>query len=348
MKNFIYFISAFTLVLVAASCRPDTDIFIPKDTTTTIESDTSWEADLTLKNNLSTNILPLLNIEKLVNELKAESKFDTCNAERGGTITVPDNVTVTIPASACVTAQNRACTGKMDVEILVLRKKGDFIAYNVPTVSANKQLISGGVVLVKVRQNGQEVKLAVGKTIKVRYVMTEPDAQMQLFEGKSTGRFNFDWVALPSTGQGGVRSTVETWADSSQQRRGYDMILDRFGLINCDRFSNDTSSFNNKFSVVLPDTFTNVNTSVYIAFKDMNSVLSLAGDSKAKGFVPIGRGLPIGRVVTVVAIGLIKEKFYFAKQEITVQNPAGSLGQVVRLTPVITQRETLKETLKDL
>jgi hypothetical protein len=347
MKNFVFYIFASMLVLVAASCRKDTTVFIPTDTITIIESDTTWDNDLLSKSNLSTNLLPILSIEKLVSQLSAEPKFDTCNAERGGTITVPDNVTVTIPASACVNAQNRACTGKLDVEILILRKKGDFIAYNLPTSSGSKQLISGGVVSVRVRQNGQEVKLGIGKTIKVRYLMPEPDAQMQLFEGRIDGRFNFDWVQLPTVGQVSARPSVAIWADSTQ-RRGYDMVLDRFGLINCGKFGGDSTSFNNKFTVMLPESFTNLNTSVYVAFKEMNSVLSLTGDPRTKTFVTIGRGLPVGRVVTVVAMGFVKEKFYFAKQEVTIQNSIGSTGQSIRLIPTAIEKEDLKETLKNL
>lgn len=347
MKNFVFYIFASMLVLVAASCRKDTTVFIPTDTITIIESDTTWDNDLLSKSNLSTNLLPTLSIEKLVNQLSAEPKFDTCNAERGGTITVPGNVTLTIPASACVTAQNRVCIGKLDVEILVLRKKGDFIAYNLPTSSGGRQLISGGVVSVRVRQNGQEVKLGAGKTIKVRYLMTEPDAQMQLFEGKIDGRFNFDWVQLPTVGQVSTRPSVATWVDSTQ-RRGYDMVIDRLGLINCAKFGGDTASFNNKFTVSLPESFTNLNTSVYVVFKEMNSVLSLTGEPRTKTFVPVGRGLPVGRAVTIVAVGFVKEKFYFAKQEVIIQNSNGSTGQSVRLTPTALGKEDLKETLKNL
>ena len=342
------FVFATFLVLAIASCRKDTAIFIPLETTVTVESDTSWKADLSALSNLSTTVLPPLSIEKLVSQLSPEPKLDTCNAERGGTITVPDNVTLTIPASACVNSQNRPCTGKLDVEILILRKKGDFIAFNLPTSSGNRQLISGGVVSVKIRQNGQEVRLAGGKTISVRYIMTEPDSQMQLFDGKFDGRFNFDWIPIPSSIPTAGRPSVTPWVDSSQQRRGYNMVLDRFGVINCDRFSGDSTNFSNKFNVVLPENFTNVNTSVYVAFKDLNSVLALGGNAGAKAFVPFGRGLPVGRVVTVVVLGYVKDKFYLVTKEVTIQNANGATPQTIRLTPEIKEKDALKEVLKNL
>lgn len=346
MKKIAYYIAPFLLVFAVASCKKDSDVFIPKETITIIEGDTIWDDDLSAKSNLSTTLLPPLSIEKLVSQLSAEPKRDTCNAERGGTIIIPDNVTVTIPANACVNLLNKPCTGKLDVEILVLRKKGDFIAYNLPTSSLGRQLISGGVVSVKVHQNGQEVRLALGKAIKVSYVMTEPDNQMQLFDGKIDGRFKFDWLPISILGTGGVQSSLTVWADSSQQRKGYNLILDRFGLINCDKFSGDSSNFNTKFNVTLPETFTNVNTSVYVAFKSLNSVLALSGDAITKTFIPTGRGLPTGRVVTIVAMGYIRDKFYFAKQEVTIQTTAAV--QSVRLTPVVMDKEEIKAMLNSL
>jgi hypothetical protein len=342
MKNFTLYILAFGLVLAVASCKKDSIEFIPLKTVTIVESDTSWDQDLTTKTNLTTAALPPLSIEKLVTQLSAEPKMDTCNADRGGTITVPDNVTVTFPASACVTQQNRVCTGKLDVEIQILRKKGDFIAYNLPTSSGNKQLISGGVVSIKVRQNGQEVKMAQGKTVKVRYAMPEVDNTMKLFEGKIDGRFSFDWIQLPSNGT--ANPVLATWTQDSLQRKGYDLVLDRFGLINCDKFGGDTTNFNNKFSVTLPETHTNINTSVYVAFKSLNSVLGLAGEPQSKSFVALGRGLPVGRAVTVVVVGYIKDKFYFAKQDVTI----GSTIQNIRLTPTVTEKEDMKTILNSL
>ncbi len=347
MKKFAYYITAFLLVFAVASCKKDGTEFIPKETITIIEGDTIWDDDLSAKSNLSTSLLPPLSIEKLVSQLSAEPKRDTCNAERGGTIIIPDNVTVTIPANACVNALNKLCTGKLDVEILVLRKKGDFIAYNLPTSSLGRQLVSGGVVSVKVRQNGQEVRLGLGKAIKVSYVMAEPDNQMQLFDGKIDGRFKFDWLPISLLGTGVVLPNVTVWADSSQQqRKGYNLVLDRFGLINCDKFSGDSSNFNTKFNVILPETFTNINTSVYVAFKSLNSVLALSGDARTKTFITTGRGLPMGRVVTIVAMGYIRDKFYFAKQEVTIQTTTGV--QSVRLTPVVMDKEEIKAMLNSL
>ena len=129
------------------------------------------------------------------------------------------------------------------------------------------------------------------------------------------------------------------------ERKGYEMVLDRFGLINCDKFSGDTLNFNNSFRVSLPEAFTNVNTAVYVAFKNLNSVVALSGNASAKAFVTTGRGLPMGKAVTVITMSYIKDKFYFAKHEVTIQT---TIGQTVRLTPVVMEKEGIKTLLNTL
>jgi hypothetical protein len=170
---------------------------------------------------------------------------------------------------------------------------------------------------------------------------------MELFEGKSKGRFDFDWAQINTNGASSMRPSINTWTDALR-RKGYDLVLDRFGLINCGKFGGDSTSFNNKFAVSLPTNFTNQNTSVYVAFKNMNSVLTLIGDSKSKTFVTFGRGLPVGRVVTIVTMSYIKEKFYFAKQDVTILNANGSTPQAIRLAPVVAEKEEIKEMLNNL
>jgi hypothetical protein len=160
MKNFLLTLLASLLLLGSQSCGKDSDEFIPGNSTTTVKSDTSWQDDLSKLTDISTAVIPPLNIEKLMEELAADPVKRDFNAERGGTIITPDNVTVEFPANSCTTLSNRPCTGTLNVEILVLRKKGEFLLNNVPTASLGKQLISGGAVLVKVSQNGEEVKLA--------------------------------------------------------------------------------------------------------------------------------------------------------------------------------------------
>jgi hypothetical protein len=345
MKNFLFTIFASFVLLGSQSCGKDSDEFIPTNTTTIVKGDTVWQTDLLKLNTLPTSVLAPLNIEKLMAELAIAPTEHAINAENGGTIRPPNNAYILdFPPKSCVTQNNRPCTGSLKVEVLVLRKKGEFLLNNVPTVSLGRQLISGGAVQIKVSQNGEEVKLARDISFRIKFQAAgAPDAAMKLFEGKTIGRFQFDWIPLSTTIPNAP--TIRPWADTSQQGSGYDLFLDRFSWINCDKFSGDSTSLTNKFCVALPDTFTNQNTSVFVVFKDINSVVSLSGNGATKQFcVPSGyRGLPIGKVVNIISISTIKERIYVGKKEVTIT--ANSVQTVV---PTLTTKVAAKELITNL
>jgi hypothetical protein len=346
MKNFLFTIFASFVLLSSQSCGKDSDEFIPLNTTTIVKGDTVWQADLLTLNTLPTSVLAPLNIEKLMAELAITPTVQEVNAERGATLVTPDNVSIEFPANSCTRQNNQPCTGNLKVEVLVLRKKGEFLLNNVPTVSLGKQLISGGAVQVRVTQNEEEMKLARNISYRVKFQSAgTPDAAMKLFEGKTIGRFQFDWIPVSTTIPNAP--VLRPWADSAQQGRtsGYDLLLDRFSWINCDKFSGDSTSLTNKFCVALPDTFTNQNTSVFAVFKDINSVVSLAGVGSTKQFcVPSNyRGLPIGKVINIISISTIKDRIYVGKKEVTIT--ANSVQTVV---PTLTTKAAAKELITNL
>ena len=352
MKKYLlifWILSALVVGVGTQGCVKDEDIFIPKDTVKTVVGDTSWNQDLSKINNTSTTTTGLLNIEKIANDLQTPTFTSEVNAENGGYISTPDNVTVNFPANSC-TLNGRACTGKIDVEILVLRKKGDLVLNNVPTTSLDRQLISGGVVYVRASQNGQEVRLAREKKLTIRFKNPDQDRSMQLFVGIFDGRFKFDWLPIRTavvvaTGNG-TTPTLGFWADTTQNRenKGYEIGLDRFGWINCDKFG-DSTNLTPNFRVALPDTFTNQNTSVFVVFKDINSVVRLEGNPQIRQFMTGSgyRGLPIGRQVIIVTMSLVRGKYYLATQEATV-----TAGLIVRPTPHAATKDDIKRIVSSL
>jgi hypothetical protein len=353
MKNFLFTILT-TLVLIGSqSCGKDSDEFIPvntkRDTTLTAKKDTAWLEDLTKINDIAFSVIPPLNIEKLMAELAVASPPNDLSAERGGKIVTPDNVTVEFPANSCVTQNNRPCTGTLKVEVLVLRKKGEFLLNNVPTISGGKQLISGGATFVKIKQDGEEVKLARNMSYKVKFLPTTTyDEGMKLFEGKFEGRFKFDWNLISNGSSSTITPTIRPWVDTTTQgsrTTGYELLLDRFNWINCDKFSNDTATLTNKFCVTLPDSFTNQNCSVFVVFKDINSVISLTGNGATKQFcVPNSyRGLPIGRAVNIISIASINDRIYIGKKEVTI-----SANASIPVVPVLTTKEAAKAIISNL
>ncbi len=345
MKKILFYISILFALILSEGCYKDKDEFIvtsvEKIPVSSVKSDTIWEDEskLIIPSGIT---VPLLNIEKLINDLNLPIIKDTFIAEQGGKLELPDDITFEFPSFCCVYKNNnQPCKGKLDVEYLVLRTKGELIAHDKPTVSLGRLLTSGGVVYLTVKQNGLEVKLAPNKTVKVRFKTKAIESGMLLFEGKSLNRLQFDWFPINASTN---RDVVSTWADSSQEKKGYQLLLDRFGWINCDKFNEETN-LTNKFCAAVPDSFTNRNTSIYIAFKDINSVVKLEGAPLLKQFcIPVSyKGIPIGRQVTVISISNIDGRYYIATQEVKVEATNN-----IRLIPQRLTRDEIKKKILNL
>ena len=342
MKKIFLYIFCLSVILLSDACQKDKDEFIATGTTviqTTAKADTIWENESNLQAPVIGVPTQLLNIEKLISELNKPIIKDSISAEQGGKIELPDDVSIEFPSTPCVSKNNQALKGKLEIEVLILRTKGELIAHDKPTISNGRLLISGGVVFLTAKQNGVEVKLSQNKTIKVRYKIRNTEGAMQLFEGKNLNRLQFDWTPINSN-----RDVVTTWADSSQEKKGFQLLLDRFGWINCDRF-NDEPNLTNKFCVAMADSFTNRNTSVYIAFKDILSVVKLEGTPVTKQFcIPQSyKGIPIGKQVTVVSISNLNGRSYMDVQDATI-----SATNIIRLQPKVFSLDDIKKKISNL
>ncbi len=342
MKKIFLYISILSIFLQNEACQKDKDVFIPTNTVvvpTVVKADTIWENESDLQAPIIGVPTQLLNIEKLISVLNKPIIKDSISAEQGGKIVLPDDVSLEFPSNPCVSKNNQALKGKLDIEVLILRTKGELIAHDKPTISGGRLLISGGVVFLSAKQNGVEVKLGQNKTIKIRYKIRNTEGVMQLFEGKNLNRLQFDWTPINSN-----RDAVTTWSDSSQEKKGFQLLLDRFGWINCDRF-NDEPNLTNKFCVAVPDSFTNRNTSVYIAFKDILSVVKLEGTPVTKQFcIPQSyKGIPIGKQVTVVSISNINGRSYMDVQDATI-----SASNAIRLQPKSLGLDDIKKKISNL
>jgi hypothetical protein len=319
MKNLFYTILALGLFLSTVGCDKDNQEFIPTGKETTVLSGTKSPTDTAIFEDESLLVMPRpadpaqsLSIEKLNDLLEKPIYKDSFTAENGGKIVTPDDVTVEFPANCCK-GSNGVCKGKLDVEILILRTKGELVTNDKPTVSKGELLTSGGVVFINVKQNGVGVTLVSNKTVSIKYKMRPVETGMKFFDGGRPDRFKFDWSLVSNR-------EIGNWRDSSSQDvSGYQIFTDRFGWINCDKFNTETN-LTDKITVALPDSFSNRNTGVFIVFKDILSVVKLAGDPQTRKFtIPKNyKGLPVGRQVTVVVYGTVKDKTYFATQDLTI------------------------------
>lgn len=327
----VQIITAFALCVGINACQKDKNEFIP--TGTHIDSiplpfakptDTMFIEEGKLEPINPTN---LLSVEKLHGFLAANIKVpfsDSFTAEKGKKITFPDSTTVDIPANVCTKSPdgnaNGVCKGTLKVEILVLKTKGELIAFDLPTVSGGELLQSGGVVKLRISQNGIDVFVQNGQFIKVTYKMPNTISDMRYYDGRfdMNTRLNFDWHLVDDNNSRYPRLSV---VDSTT----YQMLFDRFNFVNCDKLYGTNVPLSKFLIVALPDSFSNQNTSVFIAFNDNFSLVRLVGDPRVKAFViPQNyKGLPTGKSGKIITLSLLSSKsapdrFYYSATPINI------------------------------
>ncbi len=346
------FIKSFFIVLTSAllfagidACKKDTDTFIPTGTTTTvIKKDTAVFLDFSSQPPRDSSTITLLDIEKMIDTLRSPMLKDTiADADNGGNISKNlslGTLSIICPGKGFLQKPNGApCKGKLNIDYQLLTTKTDLILNDMPTVSDGYPLVSGGVVRVHISQNGAPVVFARSDIKLTVYYQAKYDGvgPMSYFEGQYNSRTSFNWKQFsPSTDQQAI--SVSGRGDSSIFR----MVLDRFTFVNCDRFYNDPNLIKN-FSVKLPPQFSNQNSAVYVAYKDIFTVLKLDGDPTQRAFIipKYSKGFP-DKAATVVTLSLIKGKYYLATQSLTNL----STQSTVSLTPTEITFDEIKTKLK--
>jgi hypothetical protein len=258
----------------------------------------------------------------IAQELLLTPMVDSFDVNTGAIINFPDNLTISFPPNCCV-GNYASSPGKIKVEVIWLKKKGDFIRHAKPTTSYNYLLQTGGSFNVLLSKNNIPLQLAPGVSYKLKYRNFSPSADMRFFYEESWTVGNDSaatWVPgyLPPNANVG---TVNIWQqyDSSTQTiiKGYEMTSSRLRWVNCDFFNDTTQPFT-RLNVSLPVNYTNVNTSVYVVFKSKNIVATLKSDLATKTFF-LPR-IPIGSDVTLVSISKIGNDYYLGKKDLTVLN----------------------------
>jgi hypothetical protein len=311
------------------SCKKDSDVFIP-DITATQGPDTNWYniiADSMPVNILKKQLAPGLYLDSF--EVNANQVF----------VTTPSGLTCRFPAFCCTNANGQAITGKVYVELLLVKKKGDMIQADKPTTSNGRLLVSGGEMFVKLTKNGQELKLAPGKTISLKYSDAPILPGMKVFYGDESNAERFNW--LPSDSGGAIQPVIAG-------NNFYELISSQLRWINCDYFYDTTGISRVQVGANLPPQYTNANTTAYLVFGNMRAVLGMYGNAATKKFQS-GK-VPVGQQAIVVVISKQGNDYYLGHEGFTTgpqaTSPAGQ--QFVPLTPVKSSLADIKAYLSTL
>lgn len=269
-------------------------------------NDTTW-ANKAISAKLSDSLSAAIN-----NTISFVGSFDRAI---GGKIKLGDNLEITVPAFSCFNPYNSApINGTVIIEVLQLKKKGDYIKYLLPTTSNKYLLESGGTFYVKLSQNKHELLLSPNSFLKLKWTITSPDINMKFSQLAA--------LRNPDSLYTWIRSTdgnITVWDSTAFgiAKQGYEMTTTNTGWLNCGLFI-DTSSQRTRLNVTLPPNYTNKNTYVFAAFKDKRTIVRLNADFNSRSFYSLN--IPVNSNVTLISLSLIDKHYYWASKEVNVEN----------------------------
>jgi hypothetical protein len=326
-----------TILLISAAfflnaCQKNIDIFVP-DPGQPNSADTVWAASLPATApvfSLQTNLAATT----LLSEPVKDSFEVNANA---ATVLLTNGLQLTFPPLCFVNSAGLPVDGKVYVEARLIKTKGDMVLLNKPTTSNGSMLVSGGEAFVSVSKNGQQLQLAPNVHFYVRYADAPISQQMKLFYGiESSGVTQVNWI--PST------NSFDTVSAGSQF---YEIATSHLRWINCDYFYDTVNITRSQISATLPSNYTNVNTSVFLVFKELRSVLGMYGDVPEKRF--LSPKVPNGKVAFVVAISKQGNDYFLGKEMITTGvNATTNNIQKVPLNPVKSSLAAIRSYLATL
>jgi hypothetical protein len=302
------------------ACQKNIDAFVPDPRTNA--PDTNWY-------NIITSTMP---VTALQNDLKIKLAADSFDISNTVVYISINGMQLGFTPNCCTNGTGQAVTGKVTAEALLIKNKGDMVLMNKPTSSNGQLLVSGGEIFISLNQNGQQLQLAPGARVAIRYADAAPNPQMKLFYGDETNPQQFNWI--PS------RDSIFA------SNQFYELVSTKLRWINCDYFYDTTGTVRSTVSAYLPFNYTNANTETFLVFKNIRSVLGMYGDVAEKRF--ISSKVPNNLAATVVAISKQGNDYFLGKEQITTGVNVTAGNQKVSLTPVKTSLADIKTFLATL
>ncbi len=306
------------LVLISAglflnACQKNTDIFVP-DPGQLNGPDTTWQ-------NTVTASMPVSNLKT---RLLFEPYIDSINVNSNiASILTPFGLVVNFPPNCCVNTAGQTVTGKVQVELMLIKKKGDMIRLSRPTTSNDSLLVSAGEIFITLKKDGQAVALAPGLKINIRHVDIPINQLMKFFAGDETNIERFNWK--PNS------DPLNNMVNIGSQ--AYEIYTNHLRWVNIAYVFDLNSSAKVNVVADLAPYFTNVNTIAFTVFKDFRSVAGMYGNTNTRKFSS-GK-LPVGKAITVVIISKQGDDYYLGYETMFTQAPAsGTVSQSVHIVPI--------------
>jgi hypothetical protein len=205
-------------------------------------------------------------------------------------------------------------SGTINIVLQEMLTGPEMILANKSTTSNGGLLKSGGQILLKAYQNGEELQVNKASRPIVEIPRKSSD-DMNIFYG--TVKVNDSLV-----GDTSVNWNVDTTnvVNNVQDSFGlsYNFQIDSFNYINCDKFYDQNPKSDVKITV--PATFVDSNTAVFLYFPAINSVAKIYKFNKTTNSFILdgGYAVPIGMNVKIVLVAKKGTQYYYEIKTATI------------------------------
>lgn len=252
------------------------------------------------------------NIFSLADTLFQKTYFtDSIDLTKDQNIQLGDTLELEFKGNCLTTGTGLLQDGKAKIELIKILKKGDFIKAFRPNSSNGYPLETGGAFFIRITKNGNELVLAPGTSLKIKWTDIEaPKQNMQAFYGKEG--FPIPTSALDSSHNwfpDNDTSWLKPWVKNSGngEKRGYILETKKLRWISAQHVLVPNTKLTNIYGI-LPPNYTNKNTLVFAVFANSRTVLSLKSDFTSRSFTT--GNVPMGTRMTLVSISKIDKNFY--------------------------------------
>ena len=283
------------------------------------------------------------NIFSLADSLFQKTYFtDSVDLTKDQKLQFGDSLEIEFKGNTLTTVTGLLQDGKAKIELIEILKKGDFIKAFRPNSSNGFPLETGGGFFISITKNGNELVLAPGTSLKIKWTDIEaPKLNMQAYYAKEgfpipNGALDssHNWIPDSDT------SWLKPWVKNAGnvEKRGYLLETKKLRWVSAQHALIPTTRLTNIYGI-LPPNFTNKNTIVFSVFANSRTVLSMKSDFASRSFT--ADNIPLGTKMTLVSISKIDKDFYLGTKQVN------DVGTIVNysFTPV---KKTLEQILEYL
>ena len=293
------------------------------------------------------NVSGTASVHELIELLAPEVIVDSFEVTRDTTLRYGDSLNISFTAGSCIGTgigggpSGTLSPGKVKLEILRLKKKGDYIKTFRPTTANNYLLEAGGAFFIRVSRDGKELALAPGASVKIRFSdIEDPKTNMQVFYGKESNPVPASGIDTSFTW---IRDVDTTWLKTFQKSSsgtgpgitGYELITKNLRWVAVEHYIDSTRP-KAKITAILPLNYTNKNTAVFAVFANQKTIVNLRGDYPSRSFA--AANIPVGTKMKLISISKIGDDLYVGIKDVS------DVGSVIayQVTP---EKKSLKDIL---